>query len=310
MSAPLSLNQFVLKEDPLSAYIGQFHFEISLFGYWYQGEIRQLRNLLLNDIKIAFTTQGSCRIATVEQEYVANPGDVFILPPYTLHHADFITDGPVESFDIHMRILPPHLQQWFVENLHGRIFFPRIVTPALYERLTSAYRLTCEKAPGSYLLIRNILTELLALCLNYSAGQHPVSSRRLGSREKVAADFLSCVDSHYRENLRIEDICRLLHVSPSYLSRCLAEVLGVRATSYIMQYKLLRAQDLLKTGSMSIQETADYLGFSSVSYFSRLFRQHFNEAPSHFARRYEETSPEPVPKSQSNAGNASQSTTR
>ena len=147
------------------------------------------------------------------------------------------------------------------------------------------------------------------MCLNYSAGQHPVSARRLGSREKVAADFLSCVDAHYRENLRTEDICRLLHVSPSYLSRCLGEVLGVCATSYIIQYKLLRAQDLLKAGSISIQETADYLGFSSVSYFSRLFRQHFKEAPSHFARRYEETPSDPVPKPKSKAGQAPQSTT-
>lgn len=64
------------------------------------------------------------------------------------------------------------------------------------------------------------------------------------------------------------------------------EVVGMTTTQYITHYKLLRAKDLLKTGEKNIQEVSDYLGFSTVYYFSRLFKQHFEETPSHYMKRH------------------------
>ncbi|MBP3701491.1 MAG: helix-turn-helix transcriptional regulator [Lachnospiraceae bacterium] len=288
MFLPPSFNHFLVEKDELSAYVENFHFDIPLFAYWYQGEIRRLRNLLLNHIKIAFTTVGSCRISTVDQEYIASPGDVFIIPPYTLHHADFITDGPVESFEFHVRVIEPHMQQWFIDNLHGQIFFPGVVTADFYQRIKHVYEQTRAYAPGSYLLTKNILSELLLLSLNYSSLQNPVTARSPGSREKTVSAFLQYVDLHYCDSIRMEDICQHLHLSRSYLSRCLQEVLGTTAGQYITRYRMLRAQELLKSGK-TIQEVSDRLNFSSVYYFSRLYKQHFHEPPSSCIRSHQKT---------------------
>lgn len=291
---PSSLDNFRVEKDSLSAYLDAFHFEISLFAYWNQGEIRKLRNLLLNDFKIAFSTYGSCRITTAEQTHEVGPGDMVILPPYTLHNVDFTTDGAVESFEFHISISPAHAQQWFIDNLKGQIYFPGVITPELRERIMEVYEQTRENTPGSYLLTKHILVELLLRTLSYPEAPKRALRRRLDSQEKVAVDFLGYVDAHYRENLRTQDICRALNVSASHLSRCLQKMVGMTAAQYITHYKLLRAQDLLKTGEKNIQEVSDHLGFSSVYYFSRLFKQHFGETPSSFMKRYlPKTDPEP-----------------
>lgn len=284
---PSSLNDFRVEKDSLSAYLDCFHFDISLFAYWNQGEIRKLRNLLLSDIKIAFATQGSCRITTAEQAHEVGPGDMVILPPYTLHNVDFTTDGDVESFEFHISITPAHAQQWFIDNLKDQIFFPGVITPELRERIMEIYGQTRANTQGSYLLTKHILTELLLRALVYTEQPRKKSPhRRLDSQEKVATAFLHYVDEHYRENLRTQDICRALNLSASHLSRCLQKMVGMTATQYITHYKLLRAQDLLKTGERNIQEVSDYLGFSSVYYFSRLFKQHFGKTPSSFMKRH------------------------
>lgn len=291
---PSSLDNFRVEKDPLSAYLDSFHFEISLFAHWNQGEIRKLRSLLLSDIKIAFSTYGSCRITTAEQTHEVRPWDMVILPPYTLHNVDFTTDGAVESFEFHIRISPAHAQQWFLDNLRGQIYFPGVITPELRERVMEVYDQTRSQSQGSYLLTKHILVELLLRTLRYTDSREQNTFRqRTEGQEKVATDFLNYVDKHYRENLRTGDVCQAMNVSASYLSRCLQKMVGMTATQYITHYKLLRAKDLLQMGEMNIQEVADHLGFSSVYYFSRLFKQHFGETPSGYMKRcLQKTDPE------------------
>lgn len=287
---PSSLNEFRVEKDPLSAYLDAFHFDISLFAYWNQGEVRKLRKLLLNDIKIAFATQGSCRITTAEQTHDVGSGDMVILPPYTLHNVDFTTDGSVESFEFHISITPAHAQQWFIDNLKGQIYFPNVITSELRERIMEVYQLTRARAQGSYLLTKHILSELFLRTLTCPEQSIQSAPRRpLDSQERVAAAFLRYVDEHYRENLRTQDICQALNVSAGHLARCLQKSAGMTVTQYITHYKLLRSQDLLKTGEWNVREVSDELGFSSVYYFSRLFKQHFSETPSGFMKRYRAT---------------------
>lgn len=284
---PSSLNNFRVEKEPLSAYLDAFHFDISLFAYWNQGEIRRLQNLLLNDIKIAFATQGSCRVTTAEQTHELHPGDMVILPPYTMHSVEFTTDGSVESFEFHISITPAHAQQWFIDNLEGRIYFPNVITAELRDRIMEVYDLTRQRAQGSYLLTKHILVELLLRTLAYAEQSgNSAPHRHPSSHERVTSAFLRYVDEHYRESLHTQDICHALSVSPGHLARCLQKTIGMTVTQYVTNYKLLRAQDLLKTGERNVQEVSDYLGFSSVYYFSRLFKQHFGETPSGYAARY------------------------
>lgn len=53
-------------------------------------------------------------------------------------------------------------------------------------------------------------------------------------------------------------------------------------TEYINNEKLYYACELIRNTSMNISEIADYLGYSDVFYFSKLFKKKFGISPSRY----------------------------
>lgn len=54
------------------------------------------------------------------------------------------------------------------------------------------------------------------------------------------------------------------------------------ATEYINSVKLYYACELLRNTNMNISETAFYLGYSDVSYFSKRFKKLFGRSPGEY----------------------------
>ena len=49
---------------------------------------------------------------------------------------------------------------------------------------------------------------------------------------------------------------------------------------YILEMRMRHAAYLLRNTYMNVNQAADYLGFSSASYFSRVFKQYYGVSPS------------------------------
>ena len=50
-------------------------------------------------------------------------------------------------------------------------------------------------------------------------------------------------------------------------------------SAYLNNYRLDRAENLLKKTDKKLYEIAEETGFSSLSYFSRKFKERFNKTP-------------------------------
>jgi DNA-binding response OmpR family regulator len=58
--------------------------------------------------------------------------------------------------------------------------------------------------------------------------------------------------------------------------------LGTTVFGYVREARLLRGQQLLLSGSMSMQDIADHIGFKSAANFATAFRERFGTTPSQF----------------------------
>lgn len=58
--------------------------------------------------------------------------------------------------------------------------------------------------------------------------------------------------------------------------------MGCGIIDYFIDLKLRKAMELIKKGQLTITEISDILGFSSVSYFSRLFKNRINVTPTEY----------------------------
>lgn len=88
------------------------------------------------------------------------------------------------------------------------------------------------------------------------------------------------------EHFGVEDLASAVGMSRSQLHRKLTALTGLSPVEIIRKMRLERARDLLAQGAGNVSEVAYRVGFSSASYFSTCFSEHFGVAPGEVARRH------------------------
>jgi AraC-type DNA-binding domain-containing proteins len=73
-------------------------------------------------------------------------------------------------------------------------------------------------------------------------------------------------------------------MSEDYLTHCFRQELGTTPVEYLNRYRVLQARRLLVESDKSITNIALEVGFSSSSYFSRVFRKEVGLSPEAYRR--------------------------
>jgi signal transduction histidine kinase/DNA-binding LacI/PurR family transcriptional regulator/CheY-like chemotaxis protein len=96
---------------------------------------------------------------------------------------------------------------------------------------------------------------------------------RLGSEmQRIVRKAMAYIHNHYAEPFSRQHMARQLGLSERYLTRCFHKEMGITPVEYLDRYRMKQAKKMLESGE-SVTETALNIGFSSVSYFSRLFEK-------------------------------------
>jgi AraC-like DNA-binding protein len=76
------------------------------------------------------------------------------------------------------------------------------------------------------------------------------------------------------------------HLSRPYLSRKFIEETGESLTNFILKEKTEEAKRLLRYSDKTLTAISNYLGFSSQSHFSRVFKKFTGSAPGEYRAKY------------------------
>jgi two-component system response regulator YesN len=87
------------------------------------------------------------------------------------------------------------------------------------------------------------------------------------------------------EKLSRDEIANCVGLTPSYLSVLYKKETGQHISEYINYARLEKAKELLATTSKNISEIAYEVGFSSQSYFTRLFSHEFKISPNKYRKK-------------------------
>lgn len=71
-------------------------------------------------------------------------------------------------------------------------------------------------------------------------------------------------------------------VSTSLLFKKLKTTTEMSIVNFIRSVRMNKAFDMVKSGRYNVSEVADKCGFSSVGYFSTVFKKHFGKSPTDF----------------------------
>lgn len=85
--------------------------------------------------------------------------------------------------------------------------------------------------------------------------------------------------THLTDRTDLEALASALGISYSRFRFAFKKQTGYSPREYENMMKLNRARDLLLREQKSVSETADTLAYSSVYYFSRVFKKQFGQSP-------------------------------
>ena len=91
-------------------------------------------------------------------------------------------------------------------------------------------------------------------------------------------------EQHFREEIELDEISKRLFVSTAHMIRTFKKQTGVTPYQYIIKYRLLSSEQLLKFSDLSIEEIASQVGFSSSSHFISNFRKQYGITPKAYRR--------------------------
>lgn len=90
------------------------------------------------------------------------------------------------------------------------------------------------------------------------------------ARLSKARDY---IHSHYDSRISLEKLASVACVSKGHFQRAFKEKYGVTPVTYMNQYRISAAKNLLCTTPLSCAEIAGEVGFEDIFYFSKVFKK-------------------------------------
>lgn len=98
-------------------------------------------------------------------------------------------------------------------------------------------------------------------------------------------DGLTYLDNHYAETPSVEEMAARTGLSPSYFMKRFKACVGSTYISYLNNYKVRLAEDLLKNTKLSLTMISQRLGFCNTNYFSTVFKKKNGMSPLEYRKK-------------------------
>ncbi len=156
------------------------------------------------------------------------------------------------------------------------------------DRLREHLRFLCSRSLAtldpldSYWLLSELENEVpLHLLTSLAELQPPLDNLPLWARQKGLRMAIVFIEKNAHENPRIPDICTASNLSWRSLDRVFKEYFGISPKRSLLQFRLIRVRQQLKTRSpdTKISDVANVWGFWHMGDFAQKYRRFFGELP-------------------------------
>ncbi|MBA3869414.1 MAG: AraC family transcriptional regulator [Anaerolineae bacterium] len=215
--------------------------------------------------------------------HVAPAGSVVVVSPDELHTGQSATDY---GWSYRMVYPAADLLARIASDIAGQprgipyFTAPVVYDDALFTALRAAH-IALERS-HSALERESRLLDALAMLIRHHAEDRPSLAQPCLAHNALrhAQDYLR---SHYADDISLQQLARLVYLSPFHLSRLFREQLGLPPHTYLNQIRVNRAKTLLNSG-LSLAEVAPAVGFADQSHFSKAFKRVVGVSPGQYRK--------------------------
>jgi len=93
------------------------------------------------------------------------------------------------------------------------------------------------------------------------------------------------IEEYYYKDLSLDDVSRIVDISPYYFSKLFKEETGENFIEYLTNVRIEKAKKLLHNRELSIKNICADIGYSDPNYFSRIFKKQVGLTPTEYRER-------------------------
>jgi len=226
-----------------------------------------------------FIANGSCVVRLDDSQFTVNKGEFYLTAPGVYHEQigtgftglteyslncdiDLLGDGPSEAVHIYN----------ILTNTPCRLFTDTTGITGLFNKaLEEAY----HQNTGFLNSIKSLIVLILAMssrAIEFNSDYKysiPVKNKKEEYRYEQIVKY---IEDNISSPITIKDIASFMYISEKQIYRIVKQVRNISAKDLIIEIKLRKAKEFLKSSNLSLAEISDHLGFSSEFYFNQFFK--------------------------------------
>ena len=229
--------------------------------------------------EITYVDDGSLITDIDGKEYILNPQEIIFYAPGQEHNQR--TTSTCSYLTI---VFDMDINQKEVELLKNKIFKASQREADILSWFNKSSKEYTELTP---LLLTSAVQMFIVSILsnNQSTTYKPIITKM---QQKYDNELLGEIALYIQENIyspiNVEDICQRFSLSRSSIQTLFAKNLNTSPKQYISDLKFAKAKQMIKESTYSISEIARICGFSSIHYFSRVFKEKYGITPTSYAK--------------------------
>ena len=252
------------------------------------------------ELEIGYVISGEFDYSFPEQKVHMRKGDLVFINSNVLHGI-FSENNDLKGCAMYViQFAQSFLAGGYNSNIARKYFLPLIGCSSipyyvfspegekeneLIYNFNKAYYADLNGGYGHEFRVQNHLSKLW---LNMIKMFEPILDKA-GSHNDVSMDrlkiMMSYIQNNYHEKLTLDDIAGAANISSRECSRCFSTNLSQSPIDYLNNYRTERAAHMLISGNKSILDISEECGFSSGSYFSKMFGRIMDCTPMEYRKK-------------------------
>lgn len=99
-------------------------------------------------------------------------------------------------------------------------------------------------------------------------------------------EAINYIEQNFQNSITIEDIAAVCGINRSYFGKIFRNSIGSSPQQFLMNYRMVKATELLKLTSLSIAEISTAVGYENQLHFSRAFKTIYGISPREWRNQY------------------------
>lgn len=222
-----------------------------------------------NHLELFYIVGGKGQFLIQDQLYPVNSNNLVIINPNVTHTEVSLNAQPLEYIVLGIEGIELATR----ESSNGQFsILDHFESVEISGCLRNILREMEQKNPGYEDICQAFMEILIIRLMRNTALAVPAEPQVISGNRQCAA-VKRYIDLHFKESLTLEQLAEDAHMNKYYLSHAFKREYGTSPINYMITKRIEESKYLLAETDLSMSQIAQLLGFSSLSYFSQVFRR-------------------------------------